>query len=186
MSSIVGSLVLRAADRSRSSNTLQLLRQVRGEPFVTPEAAAARQLERLQALLDHCERNVPFYRRRFAELGIRAADIRSLADYAALPPLTKADIAEHGEDMIATDRSLLAHHSGGSTGVPLRFYRDMAYVAASEAGTYRNLHAVRLAAGRDDRLLLGVERAPLGHGPPGVRAAAVRPADVPVRPVPLG
>jgi phenylacetate-CoA ligase len=139
---LVGALVLRAAHRSRSSNTLQLLRQVRGESFLTPDAAAARQLERLQALLHHCEHHVPFYRSRFAELGIRAADIRSLVDYAALPPLTKADIAEHGEDLIATDRSregLLAHHSGGSTGVPLRFYRDMAYVAASEAGTYRNM-----------------------------------------------
>jgi phenylacetate-CoA ligase len=35
--------------------------------------------------------------------------------------------------------TLLAHHSGGSTGVPLTFYRDREYLDASDAGTWRNL-----------------------------------------------
>ena len=35
--------------------------------------------------------------------------------------------------------TLLRHHSGGSTGVPLTFYRDHDYLDASDAGTWRNL-----------------------------------------------
>jgi phenylacetate-CoA ligase len=56
--------------------------------------------------------------------------------------LTKADIRGHAAEM--TDErlarsALLAHHSGGSTGVPLTFYRDRDYLDASDAGTWRNL-----------------------------------------------
>jgi phenylacetate-CoA ligase len=85
---------------------------------------------------------VPFYRRRFTELGVTSQDIRTWQDVARLPILTKRNIAEHAEAMIAenfTRASLLTHHSGGSTGIPLRFYRDDSYLTASEAGTYRNL-----------------------------------------------
>jgi phenylacetate-CoA ligase len=101
-----------------------------------------RQLERLQNLIRHCEQRVPFYRERFADARIASRDIRSLTDYAHIPVLTKADIANNAELMVAegiSKRELLAHNSGGSTGIPLRFYRDAAYVAAADAGTYRNL-----------------------------------------------
>lgn len=140
--STLGSAVIRASHAVRRSDTLAVLDAIRAEPAVPAEEARARQLRRLHALLQHCEGNVPFYRRRWAEAGIRAADIRTFSDFADLPILTKDDIREAGDQLIATniDRStLLPHQSGGSTGVPLRFYRDMAYVAASEAGTYRNL-----------------------------------------------
>jgi phenylacetate-CoA ligase len=85
---------------------------------------------------------VPYYRRRFAEQGILSGDIRSLEDFAKLPVLTKTDVAECADEMVTEGippETLLTHNSGGSTGVPLRFYRDMEYVAASEAGTYRNM-----------------------------------------------
>jgi phenylacetate-CoA ligase len=112
------------------------------EPFVPPEVARVRQLEKLQRLLRYCEERVPFYRRRFRDARITSRDIRSLKDYAQLPILTKADIVAHADDLIpegVPKETLLAHHSGGSTGVPVRFYRDASYLAASEAGTCRNL-----------------------------------------------
>jgi phenylacetate-CoA ligase len=139
---VVGSAILRLSMRSRGSDALRLLRQIRSEPFVSPEGARARQLERLQGLLQHCETQVPFYRQRFTALGLCARDIRTWEDVARLPILTKAEVVNHAEELIAegvSREALLTHHSGGSTGVPLKFYRDASYITASEAGTYRNL-----------------------------------------------
>ncbi len=53
------------------------------------------QLERLQATLNRVARNVPLYRKRFADLGLDPYDVQSLADVRRLPFTTKADLREH-------------------------------------------------------------------------------------------
>jgi phenylacetate-CoA ligase len=107
----------------RRRQTLAYLEAYRHDQWLSAERIAALQWERLKALLQHCERDVPYYQRRWRELGIKVADIRNLDDYASLPVLTKADIREHFEELKATswrDR-LLYKNTGGSTGDPLRF-----------------------------------------------------------------
>lgn len=81
------------------------------------------QFQRLKQLLDWCQREVPFYRDRWAQMGLSPADIRNPADVALLPVLTKADIREHGDKLKASSlRDGLAYKAtGGSTGEPLRF-----------------------------------------------------------------
>ncbi|WP_437973282.1 phenylacetate--CoA ligase family protein [Sorangium sp. So ce295] len=76
--------------------------------------------------LHFAEQNVPFYRRRFAEYGVRAADVKAPEDLVRVPILTKADITAHGRELIAEGYTgkLLASATGGSTGEPLRFYLD--------------------------------------------------------------
>ncbi len=53
------------------------------------------QLERLQATLNRVARNVPLYRKRFADLGIDPYDVQSLTDLRRLPFTTKNDLREH-------------------------------------------------------------------------------------------
>jgi phenylacetate-CoA ligase len=142
MTALAGRALLGLSHRLRRSGTLRVLAQIRDEPYVLPEIASARQLERTRALLQYCENYVPFYQRHFAQAGMRAADVKSWDDFGRIPVLTKEALREHREELVSTsvDRSsLLEHHSGGSTGVPLRFYRNHSYIEASEAGTYRNL-----------------------------------------------
>lgn len=137
-----GVLAFRAIERLRRSRSLALYHEIADAPRLSPEAARNLQLQRLQALLAHAERNVPYYAEIFRDLGITSRDIRSLDDFARLPMLTKDIVRERAADLVRTDvprDTLLAHHSGGSTGVPLTFYRDQAYLDASSAGTYRNL-----------------------------------------------
>jgi phenylacetate-CoA ligase len=107
----------------RRRQTLAYIEAYRHDQWLSPERIAALQWERLKRLLEHCEREVPYYRRRWRELGIAVADIRNLEDYARLPVLTKADIREHADELKADswrDR-LLYKATGGSTGEPLRF-----------------------------------------------------------------
>lgn len=138
----LGGLLFRATQTLRGSAALSRLRQIQHAPFGTPAELQARQVRALRDLLQHAERHVPWYRARFAEAGLKAEDLHSLDDLARFPVLTKPDIRAHAAEMTdeRLDRSaLLAHHSGGSTGVPLTFYRDQDYLDASDAGTWRNL-----------------------------------------------
>jgi phenylacetate-CoA ligase len=136
-----GYLLLAGTHRLRRSTALKILRGIADAPFASPDQVRANQFQRLAALLAHAEARVPYYRDLFRSLGIRSRDIRSLDDFARLPILTKDIIAERWRDLIREDvplDQLCQHHSGGSTGVPLTFYRERAYMDASDAGTYRN------------------------------------------------
>jgi len=107
----------------RRRHTLAYLADYRRDQWLAPEQVAALQWQRLKRLLEHCEREVPWYRQRWREAGIAVADIRSLDDYAQLPLLTKADIRQHFDELQAESwrGRVLAKATGGSTGDPMRF-----------------------------------------------------------------
>jgi phenylacetate-CoA ligase len=107
----------------RRRRTLAYVDAYRQDQWLAPERIAALQWERLKRLLEYCEREVPYYRQRWRELGIKVADIRTLEDYSRLPLLTKADIRDHFDDLKAESHrgNLLYKTTGGSTGEPLRF-----------------------------------------------------------------
>jgi len=139
---IVGRTLFRTTHWLRRSNSLELLAQLRANPRLPRDAAATLQLELLRRLLTHAEQTVPYYRQVFRERGFSAADLRGLADFEQLPILTKDIVREHQRDLISErfdESSLLRHHSGGSTGAPLTFFHDPAYVQYSDAGTYRTM-----------------------------------------------
>lgn len=141
-SPIMGRLLLEVTERLRGSGSLRLLREIEPALQAPREQILADQFKRLSALLAHAEAHVPYYREMFRSLGITSHDVRSLKDFAKLPVLTKDIVRERGRDLIREDvplASLSKHHSGGSTGVPLTFYRDRSYMDASDAGTFRNL-----------------------------------------------
>lgn len=128
--------------RLRGSGTLRLLDDIRAAEQQPAEVVRHRQFQQLSRLLEHAERRVPYYREMFRSLGIGSRDIRDFDDFRRLPVLTKDIVRERGRDLVREDvplDRLSEHHSGGSTGVPLTFYRDRSYMEASEAGTFRNL-----------------------------------------------
>src|SRR6185437_4058006 len=107
----------------RRRHTLAYLKDYRSAQWLAPEQIAALQWKRLKALLEHCYREVPYYRQQWRELGIVPEDIRSMDDYARLPLLTKDDIRTHGDALKAESlRNQLGYKAtGGSTGEPMRF-----------------------------------------------------------------
>jgi phenylacetate-CoA ligase len=88
------------------------------------------QWRKLQALVAHAFHHVPFYRRRFEQLGARPEDIRTPGDYAKLPPLTRAELQEQRDELVASNIApayLLNDATGGSTGKPIHFRYDRRY-----------------------------------------------------------
>lgn len=65
------------------------------------QTIAARQDELLRAHLEYVCARSPFYRRRFAELGMAPGDIAGVGDLHLLPFTCKSDLEEHHDDLIA-------------------------------------------------------------------------------------
>ncbi|MFW6116785.1 MAG: phenylacetate--CoA ligase family protein [bacterium] len=86
------------------------------------------QWSRIRDLLQYAQTHVPYYKRLFAGLGIRAADVRSWADFSQLPILTKEEIQSNRDRLTAPGIDAIENQTGGSTGQPLRFYQDREYL----------------------------------------------------------
>lgn len=96
---------------------------------------------KLKVLLDHAYAHVPFYRRRFDALGLAPQDIQTPEDYRQLPLLTKEDIRQNEDQLIAEGFSKAAMHrvvTSGSTGEPFTTYHDLEYQAANVAAFARS------------------------------------------------
>jgi len=107
----------------RGRKTFAYLREYERNQWLSADEIAALQWRKLKRLIEHCAAHVPYYQRRWRELGVAPADIRTLDDYAHLPLLTKQDIRDHRDELIAPALrpGLLYKTTGGSTGEPLRF-----------------------------------------------------------------
>jgi phenylacetate-CoA ligase len=77
------------------------------------------QLARLRFLVEKVYHNVPFYRSRFDELGIKPADIRTLSDVKRLPFTEKQDLRNnypYGLFAVPKEGVVRIHASSGTTG----------------------------------------------------------------------
>ena len=85
-------------------------------------ALEALQLKRLQATVARVYATVPFYRRKFDELGITPDDIRALEDLQRLPFTVKNDLRDtypFGLFSVPMDDVVRVHASSGTTGKPI-------------------------------------------------------------------
>jgi phenylacetate-CoA ligase len=79
------------------------------------------QLERLKLTIERVYRNVPFYRQRFIEAGIKPSSIRTLEDLRRLPFTTKQDLRDNypfGLFAVPMSDVVRVHASSGTTGKP--------------------------------------------------------------------
>ena len=121
------------------------------------EALRELQFQKLRAAVHHAYRFVPFYTKRFMEIGLAPEDIKTLEDIQHIPPLARQDLIEYRLDMVdaryrhfasAADQSsqtagspisftrfrknrLVRNTSSGTTGTPTVFYEDGSTTALS-------------------------------------------------------
>jgi len=91
-------------------------------------------------LLEHAYDNVPYYHQVFRELGLKPEDIKTTTDLLKLPLLTKEDIRNNIDKLVAKNYSrqkLIPDSTGGSTGEPMKFFVDKTALSWSMAAAYR-------------------------------------------------
>lgn len=80
------------------------------------------QLRRLKDAAKLCYSNVPFYRQKFDELGVKPEDINSLEDLSKLPFTVKTDLRDNypfGLFAVPLEDVIRIHASSGTTGKPI-------------------------------------------------------------------
>jgi len=93
------------------------------------------QMKELNKLLYHAYENVPYYRKIFDERGLKPKDIQDFNDLQLLPYLTKEDVRNNFNDLMAKNlpKSMFQYVStSGSTGIPLQFYEEKGVTGARE------------------------------------------------------
>jgi len=114
--------------------------------FQNNETKSAAEIEKLRwsllnRLLRHAEEHVPYYRQLFRKLNIRAAEVSTAEKFAQLPLLTKSDIREQLDSLVAENydrKTIIRAATGGSTGTPVPFFHDREYERYNTALILRN------------------------------------------------
>ncbi|BCR03184.1 phenylacetate--CoA ligase [Desulfuromonas versatilis] len=125
-----------------------------GLAFRPGEEIAAAQEALLRRHLSYLARHSPFYRERFAAAGVDPAQIRTLADLAALPLTGKDDLAARSADFLCVDQREIVDLclTSGTTGRPVALpqtARDLARVGYNEELSFR-----AAGLGEGDRVLI--------------------------------
>ncbi len=97
------------------------LRKLEESQWLDPDALHTLQWTKVQAVLHHAFEHVPLYRRRYVDVGLTPADVRSPEDLRFLPPLEKADLRDRWDELQAAGNRtrLVERKTSGSTGIPV-------------------------------------------------------------------
>jgi phenylacetate-CoA ligase len=147
--------------------TSRLLKESQGWDEKTIEA---HQLRELRRLAEHCDRNVPYYSESFRKAGFVPVDLKSIRDLESLPLLDKAQISAHAEALTSRNfakRDLISVTTGGSTGLPLRFFQQRSFSWDREQAFISTMwERIGFRYGTDARLVL---RGTIVARPGGIR-----------------
>lgn len=124
-----------------------------------PEALEQHQWQELRKLLEHAFAHTSFYPKLWAKVGVHSIDdITSMSDFAKLPLITKSDITEHYQDIVATNSSQnIKKATGGSTGQPFRFELDIDSNTRREAIMWRGYGWLGAGLGQKTLYLWGAD-----------------------------
>jgi len=149
------------------------------------EALRELQFQKLQAALKHASTWIPFYARRFKDIGLAPEDIRTLEDLRLIPPLDRQDVINHRLELVDTrchdsvsiaDRGrhqpglpvlfakfrrhkLVRNTSTGSTGSPTVFYDDGTTTALNWVHELRLKHWFGIEPGAKEARMTGISTA---------------------------
>jgi phenylacetate-CoA ligase len=129
--------------------------------YLDPQSIRMRQLAGLKRILNHCYDNVPFYRERFDSAGFNPACFSDFSDLSRIPYLTKDDLQKNLHQLVARNFSkekLILDASGGSTGKPTNFYKDIRRYQEGRADQIRHDRWCGWDLGEKRVMLWGAQR----------------------------
>jgi phenylacetate-CoA ligase len=126
--------------------------------FWTEQELAEYQFGQLKKLLEFSVRHVPYYKELFAKNQIMLSDFKTKDDIRKIPFLTKTGIITNREALTAgcfPKKEFILATTGGSSGLPLSFYRQNNFSRSREEAFIAALwDRVGFRYGRDARLVL--------------------------------
>jgi phenylacetate-CoA ligase len=117
LSHVVHSSLMRVVTPERT----RLLRLIKNREGWDPDRIRIYQEERLRGIIRYCWDYVPFYPEHWRGHLADPRDVRTIADLAQLPPVTRQLFREHAREFVTTKASVKSTEarSGGSTASPV-------------------------------------------------------------------
>jgi phenylacetate-CoA ligase len=108
--------------------------------WLDTDAVNKKQFENLRSILKYSYNNIPYYKRRFDEAGIKPADIREEKDVIRIPTIQKKDIIENYNELFPAkyNGKTFIRETSGSSGSPLRLAKGVKSLSVMDAIMYRN------------------------------------------------
>ncbi len=120
-------------------------------PFKSLDTIKRTQARRVQCIVSHAYRTVPYYRETMNRLGLLPSDFQSADDLPKLPLLERYYLQRDPEYFVSTAQPLnryLMLRSGGSTGTPCTVYHDTAALFQNAAHGERERSMIKELVGR--------------------------------------
>ncbi len=120
---------------------LARLKEIEKNQYLDTQYLNELRLEKIRSIVAYAYEHTQYYRKLFDDNGLTPKDIKSISDLEKIPPLTKSDIQLYGDEMLSDlyhKNELIKDASGGSTGEPTVFYKDIAYQQLRPADQLRH------------------------------------------------
>ena len=107
-------------------NILSNYRKFRKSERLPQEKLVDIQETHLRELIQYAYNRIPFYRKRFDNIGMEPGDIQTLEDVLGIPPTTRQEVIDHHHEMIDEryiSSAMKADISSRATGAPIPFSR---------------------------------------------------------------
>ncbi|MFN2607547.1 MAG: phenylacetate--CoA ligase family protein [Acidimicrobiales bacterium] len=117
------------------------LSSLTGSDWWSADEARAYQDDQVARVVASAYARSPHYREVMAGRSLTPADVRSVADLAKLPVLTKEDVRAAADRILASPRparGLVPRHTSGTTGTSLHFYTPRSAIAFQWAVWWRH------------------------------------------------
>lgn len=122
------------------ARTVRTARHLDETQWLSPEELYEYRFRKLKKLVDHAYDHVPYYRDWMTRNKLGPGDIKALDDIRFFPVLTKEVIRTNYDRLLSDDiggKKTYRASTGGSTGEPLRFVRDVNAMVWTEAALLR-------------------------------------------------
>lgn len=130
--------MLHAQEFVKGHATFRVLRDMQRAQWLTGDKLQELQEQRLRALLQCAQTDVPYYRDLFRDLRIDVNHLRHSSDLRLVPFLTKEIIRQNLDRLRNTEAKRVQKFStGGSTGAPLVFFLGATRVSSDVAARMR-------------------------------------------------
>ncbi len=113
--------------RGGNFDVLGIIRKVGALNYSNADKIADRQLSSLKKIITYAYTNTTYYKELLDQNGISPSDIQTVEDIRRIPILTKRIIRSRSQELVSQAipaEALLQASTGGSTGVPMQFFRD--------------------------------------------------------------
>jgi len=144
-----------------SDTRLKRLAALEKSQYFSKNELESLQQERLQKIVSYAYEHTRYYRRIMRERDLTPADIQTLQDVQKLPLLTKSIIQNNLPEMLSNQfdkKDLVKDSSGGSTGEPTIYYKDIERHTLRRADQIRHDRWSGWDIGKRKALIWGAQR----------------------------